>query len=426
VRQLMTSAQTAVAAVTLVAIGILADCSPSDDSLRAESNARIAALAEFYVRVALELAQHNPELVDGWRGPDDWRPGPRQPVAPLLAEIEAIQRELGGAATSGSSRDRRDYLTAQVGALHVTATRLLGRSDAFADEAKRALGITPTPVNSSAIEHALGALDHELPGKGTLADRYAAFKRRLTIPTAQVEGVMRAALDVCRSATLSHISLPPDERVDLALVGGSPWDGYARYDGGHRTRIDINRDAALDVSRALRLACHEGYPGHHVQYLWIDDELVRKRQWLEFQLAPAFGRHLLLSEGAAEAGVDILFPDDTRAAVYRDTLLPAAGLRPSDAAQIVRIESLVTSLEPVISSIVAAYLDNSLTQAAAIERLRDEALLINPEAMLAFAERWRTRVLVYPEGRALVQRLIAGRGLEGLRHVFVDQPFAVQ
>ncbi len=384
-------------------------------------------MAEFYVRVALELAQHNPELVDGWRGPADWRPGPRQPVAPLLAEIEAIQRELGGAAaTSGSSRNRRDYLTAQVGSLHVTATRLLGRSDAFADEAMKALGIAPTPVNSSAIEHALGALDRELAGKGTLADRYAAFKRRLTIAPAQVEGVMRAALDVCRSATLRHISLPPDERVDLALVSGSRWDGYARYDGGHRTRIDINRDATLDVSRALHLACHEGYPGHHVQYLWIDDELVRKRQWLEFQLAPAFGRHLLVSEGAAEAGVDILFPDDIRAAVYHDTLLPAAGLRPSDAAQIVRIESLVTSLEPVISSIVAAYLDNSLTQAAALERLRDEALLINPEAMLAFAERWRTRVLVYPEGRALVQRLIAGRGLEGLRQVFVDQPFAVQ
>jgi hypothetical protein len=58
--------------------------------------------------------------------------------------------------------------------------------------------------------------------------------------------------------------------------------------------------------------------------------------------------------------------------------------------------------------------------------LRDEALLLNPEGMLAFAERRRTRVLVYPEGRALVQRLIAGRGLEALRRVFVDQPFTVQ
>jgi hypothetical protein len=386
----------------------------------------LSALAESYVRIALALAQHDPELVDGWRGPEDWKPGPRQPAAPLLAQIEALQGDLAKQRPDADSQHRVAYLTAQANALHVAATRLLGRSETFNDEARAALGISRTPIDSPAVEHARASLDRELPGKGPLAGRYAAFKRRLAIPPARVEGVMRAALDVCRTATLRQLSLPPDEAVDLVLVTGSPWDGYARYEGAHRTRVEINRGAALDVTRALRLACHEGYPGHHLQHLWIDDELVRKRRWREFQLAPAFGRHLLVIEGAAEAGVDVLFPDDSRAAIYRDTLLPAAGLPPTEAARIVRIESLVGSLEPVIGDVVAAYLDNSLTEAAALERLRTDALMLNPQAMLAFAERRRTRVLVYPEGRTLVQRLIAGQGLEGLRRVFVDQPFAVQ
>ncbi len=158
----------------------------------------------------------------------------------------------------------------------------------------------------------------------------------------------------------------------------------------------------------------------------MDDELVRKRQWQEFELAPAFGRHLLFIEGAAEAGVDVLFPDERRLAVYRDTLLPAAGLPPQQAAKIVRVESLIAVLEPAIAEIVGRYLDNSLTQTAAVERLRNETLTANAESLLAFAERRRTRVLVYPEGRALLHRIIGEGGLAAIRRVFVDQPFAVQ
>jgi hypothetical protein len=443
----MSSGRQRAGSILLVA-AIIASCSrPSSDLPRAGSDAKpgevspkrprgredgppappdLPGLAQSYVRVALRLAQHDPELVDDWRGPEEWRPGPRQPVAPLLAEIEALQRELARQPLDPRSGDRVTYLTAQANALHLAAIRLLGRGAPFNDEARAALGIVPASIDPSVVAATGGALDRELPGNGPLVDRYAAFKQRLAIPPARVEAVMRAALDVCRTATLGQIALPPDERVELALVTESRWDGYARYLGGHRTRVEINRDVALDVTRALRLACHEGYPGHHVQHLWIDDELVGGRQWREFQLAPAFGRHLLIAEGAAEAGVEVLFPERARTLVYRDTLLPAAGQPPSEAARIVRIESLVTALEPVISAIVAAYLDSELTRAAAIERLRDETLTLNPEAMLAFAERRRTRVLVYPEGRALVHRLIDGRGLEGIRRMFVDRPFAVQ
>jgi hypothetical protein len=383
-------------------------------------------LAESYVRVALALAQHDPELVEGWRGPQDWKPGPRRPVAPLLSEIEAIQRDVGRHAADAASQTRAAYLAAQLDALHLAAVRLLGQSTAFDQEAQAAYGMGRTPIDLGAIERARRALDGELPGQGALMDRYAAFKRRFAIQPARVEPVMRTALDVCRARTLEYLTLPADEAVDLALVNGSPWDGYARYRGGHRTRVEINQAAAFDISRALRLACHEGYPGHHVQNLWIDDELVGKRQWQEFQLTPAFGRHLLMTEGAAEAGVDLLFPEAARVRVYHDVLLPAAGLPAAEATRIVRIESLVSAFEPLIADIVAAYLDNSLTGAAAIDRLRGEALVLNAEGLLAFAERRRTRILAYPEGRALVLRLIGDRGFDGLRRVFVDQPFAVQ
>ena len=176
----------------------------------------------------------------------------------------------------------------------------------------------------------------------------------------------------------------------------------------------------------LRLACHEGYPGHHVQFMWIDDELVGRRGWHEFELTPAFGRHLLVTEGAAEAGAEMAFSFESRVALYRDVLLPIAGLPPQDADRIANIETLVWSLERVAIDIIRDYLDHRLTHAAAVDRLRDEALTLDPEALLAFAERRRTRILAYPEGREAIRRTIGGPDLTGLRALFVEHPFAVQ
>ena len=381
-------------------------------------------IAEGYVRVALQLAQHDPQLIEDWRGPDSWRPGPRQPVAPLLQRIETLQQDLRRHSNPATA-DRRGYLAAQLAALEFSAHRLLGQSAPFDDEAEKAFGRRPGPGQGLRISP-LVALQQELPGPGALVERYAAFKKRQTVDGSKAEPLIKAALAACRAATIAALALPHDEAIEVAFADDSPWDAFAQYLGHHRTRITFNRRAAMDVSRVLRLACHEGYPGHHVQFMLIDDELAVRRGWHEFELTPAFGRHLLVTEGAAEAGAEMAFPFERRVALYRDVLLPIAGLPPQDAERIANIEALVWSLEPAAISIIRDYLDNKLTHAAAVDRLRDDALTLDPEALLAFAERRRTRILAYPEGRDAIRRTIGSTELERLRALFVEHPFAVQ
>lgn len=383
------------------------------------------AIAEGYVRVALQLAQHDPGLIEDWRGPQLWRPGPRQPVAPLLQRIETLQQDLRRHSNPDTA-DRRGYLAAQLAALELAAHRLLGQSVPFDDEAEKAFGRRPAPVPATRLDAGRAALERELPGAGSLVERYAAFKKRQTVDASKAEPLMRAAIAACRAVTTPALALPVGETIELAFADDSAWDAFAQYLGGHRTRITFNRRAAVDVSRVLRLACHEGYPGHHVQFMLIDDELARRRGWREFELVPAFGRHLLVTEGAAEAGAEMVFPFESRVALYRDVLLPIAGLPPHGAARIARVEQLVWSLEPAAIDILRGYLDNRLTQAAAIDRLRHEALTLDPEALLAFAERRRTKVLAYPEGREAVWRTIGRDNLKALRALFVEHPFAVQ
>jgi hypothetical protein len=153
-----------------------------------------------------------------------------------------------------------------------------------------------------------------------------------------------------------------------------------------------------------------------VQHVLLD-QLFESRQWLELRLSPAFGRHLLLAEGAAEVASDLAFPADRRAALYRDTLFPAAEVRDVDSGILVRVEDLQRDLLPVVTDVARGYLANAITKERARERLANEALVADVDGTLALIERRRARALVYGEGRRVIYALLPSRDLAGLRAV---------
>jgi hypothetical protein len=148
------------------------------------------------------------------------------------------------------------------------------------------------------------------------------------------------------------------------------------------------------------------------------DRVFAERQWPELQLTPAFGRHLLFMEGAAEVGADLALPAARRSAIYRDGLFAAAMIDPGDIDTLVRLEDLLPMLLPVVTEVGRQYLDTQITQEQAIARLEDEALIGNAPATLAFIERRRARALVYVEGRRVIYAMMRARSLAGLRDLF--------
>jgi hypothetical protein len=151
-----------------------------------------------------------------------------------------------------------------------------------------------------------------------------------------------------------------------------------------------------------------------VQHVLMD-QLFESRQWMELRLTPVFGRHLLLTEGAAEVASDLAFPADRRAALYREKLFPVAQVNSVDAAIVVRVEDLQRELLPVVSDVARAYLASAISKARARERLENEALMPDADVMLALIERQRARALVHGEGRRLIYSLLPSRDLAGLR-----------
>ena len=383
-----------------------------------------ASVASRYIQLARGFARHDPSLIDHWLvAPREGDPGPRQPVHVLRGDVDALADEIEEvlSAVSGLDRRRVQGLRGQVHALQLAARRLMGESLPFDAEARMGLGIAPARADLFEVDRAREGLEQLLPGTGALVERVAAFRAGFAVPPDRREQVTRAALDQCRAATRDRLRLPEDEAIDLAFVEGLPWDAHARYLGGHRTRIEVNGGRPLDLSRALRLACHEGYAGHHAQYIWMADVLVGERGWLEYSMVPGFGPHLLVSEGAAEAGADLAMPAARRLAAYRDHLVPAGGLRADDLERLVQVEDHLAAIEPLIGDIAREYLDNRINAATATERLSQEALVADAAGLLIFIERRRSRLLAYAEGRRVVREHLGGAGLAGLRALFTDR-----
>jgi len=365
--------------------------------------------AELYVRLSLSLARHQPSLVDTWLGAAAWGDGTREPVAAIQTRIGEAQRAVAGMSDPGDDAEavRRRYLTGQMRALAVAAGRLAGASASFADEAGEGLGVRPPPRDAAALDRVRQELSERLPGRGSLAERHAAFRRAQAVPAARVEAVFAAAVAWCREAATAVLPLPAGERIALSAADERGWAAFSRPHDARTSDVWVSRNGGADAAQLLQLAAHEGTPGHHAQHVLATAALVEQRGWAERALTPAFGPHRLLAEGAAEAGAELLLPLDVRERVCAERLFPAAGLSPGVAPLLVRVERLVAALDLEVAHLAAEYLDTALGTEAATTRLRDEALVLDPPGMLSFVEKQRSRVLAYPLGRRLVGEAVA-------------------
>ena len=105
-----------------------------------------------------------------------------------------------------------------------------------------------------------------------------------------------------------------------------PWSGYNWYKGRHRSVIQVNTDLPIYVDRAVDLACHEGYPGHHVYNVLLEKNLLRDRGWVEFSVYPLFSPQSLIAEGTANYGIDVAFPGRFAGRLRSRRAVPGGGL----------------------------------------------------------------------------------------------------
>ena len=125
------------------------------------------------------------------------------------------------------------------------------------------------------------------PGDGAAGRAHRGLPAGLRHPAREARRGLPAAIAECRRRTLAHIELPAGESFTVEYVTDKPWSGYNWYKGGFHSLIQVNTDLPIFIDRAIDLACHEGYPGHHVYNALLEKHLVRDRGWVRVLGLPA-------------------------------------------------------------------------------------------------------------------------------------------
>jgi hypothetical protein len=372
--------------------------------------------AEQYVRLVLALGEHDADYVDSYYGPAAWRDEVRvahASVDTIHASAIALRERLAGIERPPEAIEslRLDYLRRQTDALIARAEMLGGRRFTF-DEESQALYDSVAPTQGEDHFRSLNAaIDRELPGSGSLASRVDAFRNEFVIRREKLDAVFGAAIDICRAMTAAHMPLPDGEAFTVEYVNGKSWSGYNWYQGGFRSLIQVNTDLPIFIDRAIDLACHEGYPGHHVYNALLEQTLVRERGWVEFTVYALFSAQALISEGSANYGIDVAFPAEERVGMERETLFPIAGLDPARATQYYRVHDLIARTAYAGNEAARQYLDGKFTAEQAAEWLTAYALMEPARARqrVKFIDQYRSYVINYNLGQDLVRTYVEQR-----------------
>src|SRR6266496_1484987 len=383
-------------------------------------------VAERYAHLVLALGQHDPDYVDAFYGPAEWKTQAEKEKKSLdaigaeAAKLSATLAKTPDAATSGDEmlKLRLEYLQKQISALAARVRMLKGEKLKFDDES-RALydAVAPTFPDSHFIQ-IIAQLEAKIPGKGPsrtggpLWERYEMWRKPFVIPKEKLDTVFQLAIKECRARTLAHVALPPNESFTVEYVTNKPWGGYNWFKGNFHSVIQVNTDLPIFIDRAVDLAAHEGYPGHHVYNSLLEKNLVRDRGWMEFSVYALFSPQSLIAEGTANFGRDVAFPTKTeRMKFEKEVLFHAAGMDASRADEYYVVQHLMTQLDYVTNEAARRPINGDIDDHAAVQRFQKYAVMEPARAQqrVKFIQRYRSYVINYNLGEDMVHRYIEKR-----------------
>jgi hypothetical protein len=284
-------------------------------------------LARDYLRLALRLDQHRPGLVEAYFGPADLKAETdmeslRAP-ARLAEDAVALRERLPGEV---GDPGRREWLRAQLVALEAQARDVAGEPVPYEAFVAQCFDGAMARTDDAIFHAAAHDLEALVPGEGPLADRLVAWDAALTIDPDRVPAATEHLASIFRARAAALFGLPDGEGVRISTVRDRPWSGANWYDGGRRSRVEINLDLPVCAGDLVRTVAHETYPGHHLEASTKDAVLVEGQGRTELTLMSVNTPECLLHEGLAEVGYRFAVPAADEGALLQE-LFEVAGLR---------------------------------------------------------------------------------------------------
>lgn len=373
---------------------------------------RLSRLAEQYVQLALSLDTLHQGEVDHYYWPEtlvaadaDSLTELQNRITDLQADLAAIDDPVAGERQQALA-DRMAQLDQVIEFLHnedaysfTQEANLLYQVQLPELQAKTRLDdqgrvvIIERPASDEELrrEAILEELNALLPGRGSLPFRVARFQSQFQVPLDRREEVFLQALSACQEITQEYWSLPNDAGIQIEWTRSltAPWH---QYQGNGSSLLQLNPLTLSYMGSMLDIACHEGYPGHHAQFLLQESNADSSA---ENMLVLLRSPESALLEGAANFGAALALTPERRLQVERDVLFPLAGLPTDDIELYLTVHKLKSELDTFMLTTLQEYGDKRLPRTATLVELENDHLVGSPAALLDFIDQYGAYTVGY-------------------------------
>lgn len=362
---------------------------------------------------------HDPDYVDAYFGPDSIKNSAikdsmslrsiKLRIVDLIGIIDTLKV---GDENNLLLNLRHKFLKNMLSSMNSRINVILGFESKFNDECKNLYGAISPEYSEEFFQNIINDLDAMLPGNGDIKERYQDFKSKFIIPEDKVDTVFRFALNEAKNRTKSFIDLPHYEDFTLEYVRDKSWSGYNWFQGNAFSLVQINLDQPIYIDRAIDLASHEAYPGHHTHHVLMENTFVKDSNWIEFTIYPLFSSMSLISEGSANYGIEVAFPGKEKLNFERDYLYPLAGIDPNLAEIYNKVQELISKLDYAGNNAAKRFLDGEYSDEETIDYLVKYNLMSESRAKqrLAFIKKYRAYVINYNVGLDMVRKFVEANG----------------
>lgn len=382
---------------------------------------KMNGIAEGYVKLVLEVGKYDPMYVDAYYGPTEWKPKEENlqldstAFSELVSTADSLLNELELLSEYNATELetlRYRYLYKQLFAVKARIIILNGSVLPLRLESRALYDVTPTIESEDSLKKIIDELDNILPGTGDITDRIIAFKKDFVIPKNKIDKVFDVAVNECRSRTATYINLPAGENFKAEYVTNKPWGAYNWYKGNLFSVIQIATDFPVYIDGAVGLAAHEGYPGHHVYNILLEQNLVKDKGWIEYTVYPLYSPQSLIAEGTAVVGEELIFPGDERMIFEKEVLFPLAGISTKNADLYYQVLTLQKKLDGAGVLAARNYLNDEWTKEETVIWLQKFQLRTKERAekYLSFIETYRSYVVTYNMGRIIIEEYMDKNG----------------
>jgi hypothetical protein len=289
----------------------------------------------FRIDKALRAVSEHSPFVDCYYGPPEWNAQVAAEPIPLAPTLLRQALDL----TEAISRlefepQRMVYLRKQVLAMQTICQKLCGETFTLEEELQRCFDLhgplSRTP--ETFFEQTWARAEEKLPGTGDFQQRVQMLEQRLTLPQEHAEqmvDLLSYALAEAGRRTRSFLDLPANESILVQAVRGQRWMANNQFQGQAHSRLDINLDTMTYLPPLLSLACHEGYPGHHSEYVLKEQHLYLERGYVEQAIGLLMSPQAVISEGIATLATEMLFTKEEEQHWLAEQMYPRAGVHVS-------------------------------------------------------------------------------------------------